>query len=202
MNKDINTFLSYSYEFEYDFSDQTLSQLNDLYKGAFSKQMSYYKFISVLSKFNQDASYLEIGTEMGASLVAYMYSNKSGKVTSLDLNSIEDNVKRLKKRGIDAIDLVPECVKKKVDFLVGDGTNFKFDYKYDIIFIDAAHNGCLEIEIMNNLKNQNMLNNCIILFDDIYFSNAMFKFWNDLPYEKYDLSSKLNRKTGFGVILI
>jgi predicted O-methyltransferase YrrM len=202
MKIDIDKILSYSLELEYDFSNPILSCLSDSYVETYKQKRSYIKFISALSILNNNFSYLEMGTEIGSSLIAYLYGNKSNKITSLDEMSVDDCVKYLNKRGLKVNSLIPEYLKQRIEFIVGSALNYKFNSKYDVIFVDTTHNGIAEVEIMRNLELQNMLNDCVILFDDIYFNNAMFNFWNSLKFEKRDLSKELNRRTGFGVVLV
>ncbi len=67
----------------------------------------------------------------------------------------------------------------------------------DIIFVDTWHNGIMERKIYDQLVAGDWKG--ILIYDDIYYNDAMKEFWASLPEPKID-ATYLGHATGTGII--
>jgi hypothetical protein len=58
--------------------------------------------------------------------------------------------------------------------------------KAELIFLDTAHNGDFENQVLNYLNNNNYKG--ILLIDDIYWNGKMYYFWSAIKNRKIDLT--------------
>ena len=139
----------------------------------------HYRLLHVLAA-GLDLVY-DIGTYKGASAVAL---SSAKKVKTFDVqNQIEctlpDNVEYSEK-----------------NYLT------KSILKADMIVVDIDHSGEQERKIFDYLVKNEYYG--IVVFDDIYFSPAMTKFWNSIDgskYRKQDMTN-LGHYTGTGVVFL
>jgi predicted O-methyltransferase YrrM len=166
----------------------------------------HYKLLAGISMQKSNIKILEIGTHKGQSAVCLTYGNKFGNNITLNTYDICEII-------------FPQCKKwfseYNINFYVenlfdNDIRENKKDYilSHDIIFIDIdPHEGILELEMYNWLKNNNYQG--IIIFDDIYLGRGHFgskaefsmsEFWKKLDLEyKIDVS-KVGHHSGTGII--
>lgn len=69
--------------------------------------------------------------------------------------------------------------------------------KTDVWFIDSEHSE-MQIRAELEIYTKYFKKGAILLFDDIHIEKGMEKVWNELKYEKLDLSDPLHY-TGFGI---
>lgn len=156
----------------------------------------HYKLLAGIVFALQPKKIIEIGTATGLSSLALLKNLPSnGKLISYDLASWEQ---------------LPNTVLTEKDFLdqrlehrVGDLSQEDFftlqseDLKdADLIFIDATHDGILELQIFERFKTLDFTP--IIVLDDIRFW-TMLKMWRSIQMPKLDLTS-FGHWSGTGLI--
>ena len=145
---------------------------------------SEYCLYSYLSRYFVNTTILDIGTGGGGSSKAFGV-NPDNKVISFDLSLRRE---------------IP--TSKNVEYRLGEFIEDKtIDYSnVSIIMIDVdPHDGIKEPIMIDYLKSINWSG--ILLLDDIKFYRfpVLEKYWNELPYEKYDLSD-IGHDSGTGLI--
>jgi hypothetical protein len=145
--------------------------------------LQLYAYLS--SKFD-NTTILDIGTKFGNSAIA-LSQNDNNKVVSYDI--VEwPCYKNLNKKNIEL----------KIENFMDDES---IDYNnVSIILIDVdPHDGSQEPVMIDYLKNIEWSG--LLLLDDISWSDfpELKKFWNELEYEKYDLTD-VGHFSGTGLI--
>lgn len=131
----------------------------------------HYKLLAYLSKQINNSLIVELGTHNGTSSLC-LCENLSNKVITYDIRDIY-------------------TIKKQPDNLTRHiGNIFDLDPSIlltsKLIFLDTAHNGDFEEKVYAYLlKNQYK---GILLLDDIFYNDQMFKFWNSIEIKKHDIT--------------
>jgi len=140
--------------------------------------VSDYPFYAYYSTLVSNTTILEIGTCLGGSAIM-MSHNPKNKIISYD---VVDNFTLLN---------CPK-IKRKIDFRVGNFMEDEIDYdSIDLITIDAAHTGSLEVEMINYLEKT--WKGGLLFLDDIHNNSDgdMRGFWDSIDgtrHEKIDIS--------------
>jgi predicted O-methyltransferase YrrM len=187
-----------------EFSNDYLNNLDleDLYKFCTGISKKYftspsgrepYRLLSYLSSLFSDSHLIDIGTSNGSSAIA-LSKNKTNQILSFDIN---DRCQTSFLQNQNQFEKMPSF--KNIDFIVTE--NF---IKYlgiflnsPFIYLDIAHDGVwenilLELLIKNNYKG-------IMVMDDIYEFPEMKKIWDNLFFNKIDLT-KYGHWSGTGLI--
>jgi len=154
-----------------------------------------YKLYSMLSQKFNNTTILDIGTYKGSSAVALSH-NDSNKVISYDIvNHIQNPDHKI-------------YTKNNIEFRVKnvlDDLTKEFVKNCHLILIDIDHFGKNEDIIIKRLEEIGFSG--IILLDDIWHTTiiqmreAMQNLYNNLPYEKYDIT-KYGHVNGTGIFLM
>lgn len=158
----------------------------------------HYRLLAGFVQVLKPKLILEIGTSTGLSILAMKSQLPQGaKAYTFDIvpwNSY------------------PKTVLKEGDFLDGSLTHFVGDLSKNetfqkhkgafvdasLIFIDATHDGILEMKLLENLKSIPFHQDVFIIFDDIRVW-SMLKMWRQVSYPKLDLTS-FGHWSGTGMI--
>jgi len=151
-----------------------IKNIDIMVNSRFTKNEPYCLYAYMSHQFN-GCNIFDVGTYKGNSATA-LADNKRNFVYSF--NIIDQRVAQKVKNANYIID----------DFRLWLGLKPK------LVLIDVAlHDGILEKEMLDNLGN------CIILFDDIRLNNGMKIFWENIGYEKYDLTN-IGHWSGTGLV--
>jgi len=141
--------------------------------------LEHYKLLSYLSKQINNSTIVELGTHHGTSCLC-LCENESNSVVTYDLTDRKFGLKKIPKnltRHVGNIfDINPEILLKA-----------------SLIFLDTAHEGDFELEVLNFLIRNDYKG--LLLLDDIHYNEAMINFWNNIKITKYDIT-----KVGHGII--
>ena len=177
--------------------------LDDITKN-FGKE--HYKLLASISMQLKNKKFLELGTHKGQSAVCLTYSNQFGNnniLNTFDLFDMRFN------QCIEWFNLYNLNFNIKNLFDSEIREEFRdFILSHDLIFIDIdPHEGILELEMYNWLKNNNFKG--IIIFDDIRLGRGHFgskaefsmsEFWLQVDNSyKYDISH-LGHSSGTGLV--
>jgi predicted O-methyltransferase YrrM len=158
----------------------------------------HYKLLAAMVKLLQPQVVLEIGTATGLSALALQkFLPTAGRVTTFDLIPWYE---------------YPEHVLLNSDFASGNLTQIVADLTLpqvadsyapllkaaDLIFIDAAKDGRMEVNLLNQLYRIGLKNGTLLVFDDIRVVE-MVAIWRSIPKPKLDLTS-FGHWSGTGVI--
>lgn len=69
----------------------------------------------------------------------------------------------------------------------------------NLIFIDTWHNGIMEKNILEYLTSLKWSG--ILIYDDIFYNDAMIEFWRGVTQDKHDLTD-IGHATGTGLIIL
>lgn len=144
----------------------------------------HYRLLRWLSDNFTKSEIVEIGVYKGCSGLA-LSSNVFKKVTGFDLvKNIVCNTSQNYNFILDDYRNHPEIIKKS-----------------NLIFYDTDHNGVLEREFIEYIKNIKFSG--MVIFDDIYLNEEMKSFWKELTctYPCTDLT-RIGHCTGTGVIWV
>lgn len=153
-----------------------------------------YKFYAYLSTLVDNATIVEVGTRHGDSALTAAY-NDSNKVISFDIQYC----------GSDSIK------KDNLEFVIGNFMEHGIDWSgVDIILIDVdPHDAIKEEEFLQYLIKEKWEG--LLVLDDVLDNwpgglagadpAAMKRWWDDLPYRKYELSD-IAHWSGTGVVNI
>lgn len=136
--------------------------------------ISDYPFYAYYSSLVNNTTILEIGTCLGGSAIM-MSHNQTNKIISYDT---VDNFK--------ALNYPP--INREIEFRVGNFMDDDINYdEIDLITLDAAHTGTLEIEILKYLE-ENWKGGLLFL-DDIHNNSGgdMSGFWNSIDRKKHEV---------------
>ena len=154
-----------------------------------------YRLYSYITTFFDNITILDIGTHMGRSAIALSH-NETNKVISYNiLDQIADDNHII-------------YTKKNITFRVKnvmEDLNEVFLKDVKIVLIDIDHNGAVEKDIINRLKELNF-RGLVILDDtmnlpDPVLNERMRNLWDSIEDIKYDFTS-FGHWSGTGVIVI
>ena len=140
------------------------------------------KLLLRLAKYLHVENVLELGTSLGLSTAALALGTQDGKITTVE--ACPNTAKRAEEY-FNKFNLASIEVQQKTfnEFLSEISTNY-----YDLIFIDGDHNGERTLGYFQKLLN-NIHNDSIIIFDDIYWSKDMTTAWKEIiSHEKVSVS--------------
>ena len=124
----------------------------------------------------------DIGTYMGLSAASLAHGGS--KVVSYDTNFDHRHLK------VKAL--------TNIHFQLVQGIEFDpYISRADLILVDTWHEGIMERNIYDYLKSVNWKG--VLIYDDIYYNDAMKDFWNSLPEPKID-ATHIGHVTGTGII--
>jgi predicted O-methyltransferase YrrM len=135
--------------------------------------INHYSLLSYLSKKIDNSLIVELGTYAGTSALA-LSVNPTNIVETYDLSGDPFSI-------IDA----PKNIKRNIGniFELNDEKNL---LKAKLIFLDTAHNGDFEYQVLKYLNDNNYKG--ILLIDDIYWNGKMYYFWSAIKNRKIDLT--------------
>lgn len=136
--------------------------------------VSDYPFYAYYSTLVNNTTILEIGTCLGGSAVMLSH-NKKNKIISYD---VVNNFKTF------------NCppINRDIEFRVKNFMEDDIDYsKINLITIDAAHTGSLEIEMVKHLEEK--WKGGLLFLDDIHNNSDgdMVSFWNSIDRERHEV---------------
>jgi predicted O-methyltransferase YrrM len=137
----------------------------------------HYKLLAYLS-IQIGGQIIELGTHHGTSALALCH-NAQAKITTWDISDKYSAIGRpnnLHRRTGNILEIDP------LSLLLAD-----------LIFLDTDHDGFFEKQILDFLQ-QNSFKG-LLLLDDIYFNDAMLKFWQSIDMPKFDLTKIGHGKT-------
>lgn len=136
--------------------------------------ISDYPFYAYYSTLINNTTILEIGTCLGGSAVM-MSHNLKNKIISYD---VVDN--------FIALNCPP--IEREIEFIIGNFMEDQLDYdSIDLITIDAAHTGDLEVEMVKYLEKT--WKGGLLFLDDIHNNSDgdMISFWNGIDRERHEV---------------
>jgi hypothetical protein len=145
--------------------------------------VDHYKLLGWLSNQIDNSIISEIGTCDGMGLLA-LSLNKTNKVISYDIFDYPNK------------HLIPENGQRVICEKVFN--YFEDVSKSSIIFYDANHNGNDEYNFYLELKKLNWKG--ILIYDDIYLTDAMKSFWEKIDLHKEDWTDIGHSLCGTGAI--
>jgi len=135
------------------------------------------------------SSIIELGTYQGLSAACLAVN------PSIYLSSFDTDFRYLQWKA-------PLSSSKNIRFLLVNDEDALPDAAFllyaDIIFCDTWHNGKMEKELFEVLKKWNWVG--LLIYDDIYYNNAMKEFWNSIDHPRKADISHLGHITGTGII--
>jgi predicted O-methyltransferase YrrM len=135
--------------------------------------INHYSLLSYLSKKINNSIIVELGTYAGTSALA-LSTNPTNIVETYDLSGDPFAI-------IDA----PKNIKRNIGNIFELNDEKKL-LKAELIFLDTAHNGDFENQILKYLNKNNYKG--ILLIDDIYWNGKMYYFWSAIKNRKIDLT--------------
>lgn len=151
----------------------------------------YYKFLALFVKYFKPKNILELGNAYGVSTVM-MYSEllPEAHITSVDIFKDQR--------------YIPESVARdrRVRMVIGDALNLNIyqgniPEKVDFLFTDTVH-FYQQVKDEYDIYKHLLADEAYILIDDIYVKDKG-KLFQELPFEKWDLSSWCHHN-GFGLL--
>jgi len=168
-------------EIKFDSIAEYLPHYQDEFKEMYNDPYSLYAYVSTLFK---NKVILDVGSRYGLSALALSYNNLNNVISYDVVDTIQSNIKK------DNIEF------KIMDFRNDSSLNFQ---QIPVIMIDVdPHDGIQERQMMSFLHEKNWTG--ILLLDDI--SNTwpeINKWWNEIEYEKYDLTD-IGHFSGTGLV--
>lgn len=141
--------------------------------------LQHYKLLSYLSKQINNSTIVELGTHHGTSCLC-LCENKTNRVVTFDVTDKKFGIKK-----------IPENLTRHIGNIFN--INPRILLESSLVFLDTAHDGDFELEILNFLIENNYKG--LLLLDDIHYNNSMINFWNNINLTKYDITS-----VGHGII--
>ncbi|MEM0518650.1 MULTISPECIES: O-methyltransferase [Aequorivita] len=131
------------------------------------------KLLFRLAKYLKSENILELGTSLGLGTVALSLANEFAAINTVDgcPNTLGKAQQYFEKFNLHNIQINEMLFK---DFLFENKM-----VKYDLVFIDGDHNGERTLQYFNSLLN-NVHNDSLIIFDDIYWSKEMTAAWQQI----------------------
>lgn len=147
----------------------------------------HYRLLAYIGSLYIDENILDIGTYKGFSALA-LSKNKKNKIYSYDImHQIEIEYLKNHTNLCDNIEFKIENVLLEKELI----SNSPF------IILDTAHDGIFENIFINFLIEINWSG--LLLLDDIHEYPALTNLWNEVTFEKYDLTNK-GHWSGTGLI--
>ncbi|WP_375239270.1 O-methyltransferase [Aurantibacter sp.] len=124
-----------------------------------------------LSNYFKPNNSLELGTSLGIATYALHKGNIEGNITSIEgcPNIASFTTQNLKQNNTKNISIINSDISNSLD-------NFK-DEVFDFVFLDGNHQKKPTLQYFESLLN-NIKNDSIFIFDDIYWSKEMTDAWN------------------------
>ena len=148
----------------------------------------HYRLLAGFVQVLKPELIIEIGTSTGLSaLCLKRFLPPNGKIATFDIVPWRE----YPATALKADDFEDQKLVQHVADLSIDSTMQKYAslvQKAELIFIDAAHDGKLEEQILANLKKVPFRKKAYILLDDIRVW-TMLKTWREIPFPKVDLTS-------------
>jgi hypothetical protein len=145
--------------------------------------IEHYRLLRWVGENYSGKVIFDIGTYMGLSAGCFTHSNRN-TVWTYDIS-------------FDALKL-KEPHYNIWEEIVGDENCVPVNLlKANIIFVDTWHNGVMERKIYDQLLAANWKG--LLIYDDIYYNDAMREFWASLPEPKID-ATNIGHSTGTGII--
>lgn len=144
----------------------------------------HYRFLTWLGNYFNNTEIVEVGVLKGCSGLA-LSLNKTNNIT-----------------GFDIINGVTCSMPANYKFINDDCRNYPdIIKKAKLIFYDTAHDGIAEKQFMSLIKDIQYKG--IIVFDDIYYNEAMVSFWKELTFNYPSINvSRFGHCTGTGIIWV
>ncbi len=158
----------------YGFDDYMMSAI---------RSKPYYRCLPAYIKSFGIKNVLELGTCSGASALAM--STFASKVKTVDITD-QFLVSKSVFEGTNV-----EFLNVEISPLVLEVSTEGFD----MIFIDISHSGHEEEALHRKLEKEY---NGLVFYDDIFFSEAMLKFWNGIKQDK--IETTWHHQFGFGIV--
>lgn len=89
-------------------------------------------------------------------------------------------------------------VNVHLSFSINEEWYSKSISKSNLVLIDAWHNGYLEQDIFNYMIEEDFKG--ILIYDDIYYNDAMKTFWNNISHPGKIDATHIGHSTGTGII--
>jgi hypothetical protein len=141
-----------------------------------------YDLLSTISHFYTGVRIFDIGTYKGMSALA-LSSNKTNLVISYDIMDFRQIT-------------IPPNVEVRLGNFYNDPVLLSSPF---ICFDIDPHNGIDERKFVDYLIENNYKG--VVLFDDIYQSDAMTQFWNSITQPKYDYTKHNGHWSGTGIVI-
>lgn len=187
-NTSIDEVIAASKAVMYDYRDPLFSKVDqEVCKDM--RQESYYHLLTAFAKTYPMANFLELGTFTGVSSLAYLYGKPSNPFHTYDIGNY--------------LKFLPAGFPVTTKIENAATADFSHLGKLDFIFVDISHNATDESLVMENLKKQGMLKECMLMFDDIHINSAMDKWWDEIDMGqsvKRDIT-KDGHATGTGILI-
>jgi hypothetical protein len=141
----------------------------------------HYRLLSYISTLYNNVKLFDVGTNACRSALSLSY-NTNNKIKSYDVIQILDK----------------NPIIENVEYILGDSTEDNDLYDSPFVFLDVNHDGIYENIFYNKLKELNWKG--ILLLDDIHLNEEMKTFWNNIEYQKHDITS-IGHWSGTGIVL-
>lgn len=145
----------------------------------------HYKLLMYVSQIFDNAIFLDIGTNMGASALA-LSKNKTNFIRSYDVQHFKE---------VEYI-LEPNIKFINNDLLKEEVFNDTIQTS-SLILLDTLHDGIYEKLFYDVLVKSEFQG--LLMLDDIKLNQPMYDFWDSIEFEKYDLTTK-GHVTGTGLV--
>lgn len=146
--------------------------------------VEHYRLLKWVGDNNRDKRILELGHYMGLSAMSLADCGKN-KICTADVTFKHSHVIK------DPVNVIRRVIQHENYYPSNIGD-------FDIIFVDAWHNGMLENAIFEELTNENWRG--ILIYDDIYYNDAMKAFWNNINHPGKIDATHIGHSTGTGII--
>ena len=158
-------------------------------------KLNFGLFIQKLIKTFEIKSALEMGTSVGIATIFMSYASENIQIDGIEACPETANYlkSKIKERNIKNINIYNNDFDSVFE-------NQELNNKtYDLIYIDGNHRGEYLLKYFKILKEKHCSTPCIIIVDDINWSNDMFEAWRELT--KTNNATFLNFYR-FGVIFL
>lgn len=131
------------------------------------------KLLFRLARYFKCENVLELGTSLGLGTVALSVSNTFTAINTVEgcPNTLQKAQEYFEQFNLHNIQIHQKLFKTYLEE--------SKDEKFDLIFIDGDHNGERTLQYFTSLLD-NVHNNSLIIFDDIYWSKDMTQAWQQI----------------------
>ena len=148
----------------------------------------YYRFLHSYMKSEKPKQVVELGAAAGISTIMMAVGSPETRVISVDcdpfawkwMNREYPNVKKILGDDLD-LSIYGDLDLSKTDFW----------------FFDSLHTK-KQLQAELDLYKQFFKKGAVLTFDDIHINEGMSEVWEELPYEKLDISDRMHY-TGWGI---